>query len=49
MQNSTNTNGLLSLPNNSSIPTVSKFEFNDAEPVIEQERIRCLSTERQDV
>lgn len=40
MHNSNITN-TLSIPN--SVPTVSKFEFNDAEPVLDSDKLRCLS------
>jgi len=40
MHNSNITN-TLSIPNG--MPSVSKFEFNDAEPVLESDKLRCLS------
>ena len=33
---------MLSVTQNS-MPTISKFEFNDAEPVLNQDKLRCLS------
>ena len=40
MNNSSNTNGL-SMTH--SLPTVSKFEFNDAEPVLDSDKLKCLA------
>lgn len=46
MQNSNITN-TLSIPNG--MPSVSKFEFNDAEPVLESDKLRCLSSNENNV
>lgn len=45
--NNSNITNTLSIP--SGIPTVSKFEFNDAEPVLERDKLRCLSGQEQNV
>lgn len=40
MNNSNGTNVLSMTP---SLPTVSKFEFNDAEPVLDSFKLRCFN------
>ena len=40
MNNSNNTVGISI---NNSLPTVSKFEFNDAEPVLDSNKLRCFT------